>query len=164
MKRCVYLGVLLGFLCAGLMLAQDSKIRALPFPEVHLGPNGEGAEGYVWLGWTDDQQLFFVNGFVQGFRIGWKASCGKSTELARTNVYSECVDARSQAEKPFNVYRNEATEFYTKYPEDLALPIDRLFSKLVESGMTAPKVHEWLNELVEKWGKAKPKESPPPSQ
>lgn len=155
MKRCIQLGVLLGFLCTGLMFAQGNKVRSLPFPEVHLGPSGEGAEGAVWLSWTKEEQLFFANGVVQGFRIGWKASCGKSAELARVSVYANCVDARSQAAKPFKDYRDEATEFYTTYPEDLALPIDRLFGKLLEPAMNAQKVHEWLNELVGEVGKNK---------
>ncbi len=133
------------------MFAQANGVRPLPFPEVHVGPNGEGAEGAVWLSWSEDQQLFFANGFVQGFRIGWRASCRKGAELAKTNTFADCVDARSQADKPFKDYRNEATEFYTKYPEDVALPIDRLFDKLVEKDMTAAKVHQWLNDLIEKW-------------
>ena len=151
MKRCVYLSILFGLLCAQLMFAQANGVRPLPFPEVHVGPNGEGAEGAVWLSWSEDQQLFFANGFVQGFRIGWRASCRKGAELAKTNTFADCVDARSQADKPFKDYRNEATEFYTKYPEDVALPIDRLFDKLVEKDMTAAKVHQWLNDLIEKW-------------
>ena len=164
MKRRFLLWILLAALFIQLAFPQRTNPRLLPFPEVHLGPNGEGAEGAVWLAWSDDQKLYFVNGFVQGFKNGWKASCSKSAELASANIYGGCIDARFQIDKPFGHYRDLASEFYTKYPEDLALPIDRLFSKLMEPEMTAQKVHQWLNELVDRSKKANSRLGKPSSK
>jgi hypothetical protein len=40
------------------------------------------------------------------------------------------------------------TTFYTTYPKDQALPINRLFLKLLEPGMTIQQVHHWLDGLI----------------
>ena len=41
------------------------------------------------------------------------------------------------------------TEFYTKYPEDRALPMRRVLLKLLEPGMTVDGIlHKWVDNLI----------------
>jgi hypothetical protein len=120
--------------------------RTLPFPEVRLGPNGEGAEGELWLSWSEEKRLGFANGFVQGYVEGWRGACYSAS--SDNKVVWDCQAARGDLVVSFESLRNMATHFYSAYPEDRALPIDRLLRELIKPGMTIERVHEWLDTLV----------------
>lgn len=132
-------------------LAQaNSSPRLLPFPEVQLGPNGEGAEGDLWLSWGDGERLGFSRGFVQGYTVGWRRACSEAAELTPNDpyLYSKCLNLRGDLLARAEFYRDTATEFYSKYPEDRALPINRLFQELLKPGITVQKIHQWLDGLI----------------
>lgn len=138
-------------LVGALSVAQENSTpRLLPFPEVRLGPNGEGAEGKLWLSWGESDRLGFSRGFIQGYGTGWGKACSQAAQIATTeaNVYLQCVGARGDILGTAESYRDLATAFYTSYPKDQALPINRLFLKLLERGMTIQQVHHWLDGLT----------------
>ena len=128
----------------------NSNPRVLPFPEVQLGPNGEGAEGNLWLSWSDGERLGFSRGYVQGYIEGWRRACSEAAELTPDNsyLYSKCISLRGDLLARAEFYRDTATEFYSKYPMDRALPINRLFQELLKPGITAQKIHQWLDGLI----------------
>jgi hypothetical protein len=46
-------------------------------------------------------------------------------------------------------YVELVTEFYSKYPQDRALPLRLLLLKLLKPAVTVDGIHEWLDKLVE---------------
>lgn len=134
---------------------EQAPIRLLPFSEVRLGPNGEGAEGILWLSWSQDQRLGFVRGYVQGYSTSWRLACLNASRLEPNvpDLFSRCWKEEGTWPKSYEYYRDLMTDFYTTYPSDRALPINRLFRKLLEPGMTSDKVHAWLDEITKEWQK-----------
>jgi hypothetical protein len=108
---------------------ENSTPRLLLFPEVRLGPNGEGAEGKLWLSWSEGERIGFSHGFIQGYGSGWRRGCSQAAETAtkETSLYLQCSRARRDILGTAESYRDLATAFYTTYPKDQALPINRLF-------------------------------------
>jgi len=151
--RVVYVYMLLIFTAFGQVAFSQANPapRSLPFPEVRLGPNGEGAEGVVWLSWSADKRAGFAGGFIQGYANGWRSACSWAAELSGvpSDLYLKCTNDRGDILGQAESYSATATEYYTEYPEDRALPLNRLFLQLLKSGMTAQQIHEWLDKLIE---------------
>lgn len=132
-------------------VAQTSKpIRSLPMADARVGP-GDVAQGDLWMEWSPDHKLGFVQGLLDGSYWGYFQACNEAGLVARSvpDVVDNCMKHIPTAQLKSEQYVSLMTEFYQKYPEDRALPMRRLLMKLLEPRMGPDGVHNWLNELIE---------------
>lgn len=129
--------------------AQDPQRRSLPFPDAKGGP-GDVAQGDLWMRWSTDRRLGFVQGFLEGSRSAYVLACGNAESLAPSvpNLNSDCLAQFPPAPLKASEYVRLVTDFYSKYPRDRQLTIRRLIIKLSEPDMTVVGVHKWLDEIV----------------
>jgi hypothetical protein len=131
--------------------AQTLKpIRPLPMSDARLGP-GDIAQGNLWMGWSPDHKLGLVEGLLDGSYWGYFQACNEASLAARSvpNVGDKCMEHIPAAHLKSEQYVSSMTEFYSKYPEDRALPMRHLLMKLLEPGMSVDGVHKWLDDLIE---------------
>ncbi len=131
--------------------AQVSKpIRPLPMAEARVSP-GDVAQGDLWIGWSPDHRLGLVEGLLDGSYWGYFQACNEASLAARSvpNLGDRCMEHIPAAHLKSEQYVSLMTEFYSKYPEDRALPMRRLLMKLLEPSMGVDGVHKWLDELIE---------------
>jgi len=132
-------------------------IRKLPLTDAVIGQNGEEAEGNLWMSWSSDRKLGYVEGLLIGSYWAYNQACTESSLLARSisNLQEDCLSHRPTIRYSSEQYVKLMTEFYSKYPEDRALSMRRLQTKLSEPEMTIDGVHKWLDELIESVRNAK---------
>jgi hypothetical protein len=137
-------------LFVGVSFAQSVAPRMLPLPGIRLGTHGEGAEGLVWQSWTEKERLGFANGFLQGYSTGWREGCNRASEIARERprLDLECTQSRGDLVMRKELLSGLATKFYSKYPQDRALPINRLFLELLRPNASIESIHSWVDSLV----------------
>jgi len=131
--------------------AQDlPPIRSLPLADAKVNGGPENAEGHVWLHWSADHQLGYVQGWADGSYWGYFDACTQAQIIAPSlpQLEDECMVHIPTSHLTSQEYSAKVTEFYAKYPEDRALPIRRVLRKFLEAGMTSDGVHRWLNELI----------------
>jgi len=126
-------------------------IRPLPLPEARVSGGPESAQGNVWLRLSADHQLGYVQGLLEGTFYGYLHACTKAQIVARSvpHLQEKCMENAPAAHLKSEQYMALVTEFYSKYPQDRALPMRRLLEKLLKPGMTTDGVHKWLDELIE---------------
>jgi len=92
-----------------------------------------------------------VQGWMDGSYWGYFDACTEAGIAARANpgIQNKCMAHIQAAHQTSEKYSARVTEFYSKYPQDRALPIRRLLGKFLEPGMTADGVHKWLDDLIE---------------
>jgi hypothetical protein len=115
-----------------------------------VGP-GDIAQGNLWMSWSVDHRLGFVQGLLEGSYWGYFNACTEAGIAAPSlpDLNEKCMAHIPAAHLTSEEYATMVTEFYSKHPEDRALPIRRLLLKLLEPGMTVDGVHKWLDELIE---------------
>jgi len=126
-------------------------VRSLPMPEARLNGGPELAQGNVWMSWSTDHRLGYVQGWMDGGYWAYFDACTEARLAAPTvrNLQEKCMEHIPSSHLTPEEYSAKVTEFYSKYPQDRALPIRRLLGKFLEPGMTADGVHKWLDELIE---------------
>lgn len=142
-------GMSLGLFGQG--MAQDvPPVRSLPMSEAKVNGGPEFAQGNMWLHWSADHQLGYVQGLMDGSYWGYFDACTEARIAAPSipKLQDKCMERIPAAHLKPEEYTAKVTEFYSKYPQDRALPIRRLFGKFLEPGMTADGVHKWLDELI----------------
>jgi hypothetical protein len=119
-------------------------------PEARVGP-GDVGEGNWWIGWSPDHRLGLVQGLLEGSYWGYFNACTEASVIARSlpDLGDKCLAHIPAAHLKSEEYVALITEFYSKYPQDRALPIRRLLMKLLEPKMSVDGVHKWLDELIE---------------
>jgi hypothetical protein len=131
-----------------LILGQDQpQLRSLPIPEARSGtPQGE-----LWMKWSLDQRLGYVQGFLQGLHEGYRDACVKAGLITPSSptLADKCIAQIPKIAFTSDQYEDLVTRFYTEYPQDKQLPIHLLLQKLSEPKMTTDGVHKWLDDLVE---------------
>jgi hypothetical protein len=143
--------IAISWLLLGSGLAQTAKpIRPLPMADARIGP-GDIASGNLWVEWSPDHKLGLVEGLLDGSYWGYFQACNEASLAARSvpNIVDKCLEHIPAAHLKSEQYVLLMTEFYSKYPEDRALPMRHLLMKLLEPGMGADGVHQWLDELIE---------------
>jgi hypothetical protein len=146
------LAAALTFGLLGLSVAQDvPPVRSLPMSEAKVNGGPEFAQGNLWMHWTADHQLGFVQGWMEGSYWGYFDACTEARIAAPTaaGIQDKCMAHIPATHQSSEEYSARVTEFYSKYPQDRALPIRRLLGKFLEPGMTAEGVHKWLDDLIE---------------
>jgi hypothetical protein len=142
--------VVLSFLQASAVAQTPPPMRSLPMPEARVAP-GDVGEGNWWMGWSPDHRLGLVQGLLDGSYWGYFHACTEASVIARSlpDLQDKCLAHISAAQLKSEQYVALITEFYSKYPQDRALPIRRLLMKLLEPQMSVDGVHKWLDELIE---------------
>ena len=141
------------FVCLLLLasgIAQDkTAIRSLPLPEARVRPGGV-AEGSLWVQWQTDHKLGYVQGLLGGVDWGYYHACTEASLIARLpNLQDECLAKAPAVRLRPDQYVALITEFYSRYPQDRALPIRHLLMKLMEPHTDSEAVHKWLDELIQ---------------
>jgi hypothetical protein len=147
---CLLATVLCGLLSLG--LAQEvPPARPLPLPDARLNGPTESAQGNLWMGWSADHRLGYVQGWLEGSYWGYFNACTEAQLEAQSipDIQDKCLVHIPSAHLTSEAYADTVTEFYSKYPQDRALPIRRLLRRLLEPDMTVDGVHKWLDELIE---------------
>lgn len=148
-RFCWFAAILLSMLAQG--KTQDvPPIRALPMADAKVIGRPEFAQGNIWLHWSGDHQLGFVQGWAEGGQWEYRLACTEAQIAAPSvrNVQDKCMEHFPATNMASEEYSARVTEFYSKYPQDRALPIRRVLKKFLESGMTADKIHKWLDDLI----------------
>jgi hypothetical protein len=136
----------------GQSVAQDAPpVRSLPMSDAKVNGGPEFAEGNVWMHWSVDHQLGYVQGWSDGSYWGYFSACTEAKIVAPSlpDLQDKCLVHIPATHLTSEEYSAKVTEFYSKYPQDRALPIRRLLGKFLDPGMTADGVHKWLDELIE---------------
>jgi hypothetical protein len=136
----------------GQSIAQSAPpVRSLPMPEARVNGGPEHAQGNVWLRWPADHQLGYVQGWMDGGYWGYFDACTEARLAAPSarGLQEKCMEHIWSSHLTPEEYLAKVTEFYSKYPEDRALPIRRLLGKFLEPDMTVDRVHKWLDDLIE---------------
>jgi hypothetical protein len=136
----------------GVALAQDRQpIRSLPIPEARINGPTDIAQGDLWVGWSADHRLGYVQGLLDGTYSGYSDACTEAQIAAPSlpRLNDKCLAHIPTPRLKSEEYTSMVTEFYSRYPQDRALPIKRLVMKFLEPGMTVDGVHKWLDELIE---------------
>jgi hypothetical protein len=139
------------FVLAVLALAQEPPpIRSLPLPDARVSDSYD-AEGNLWIRWSADHRLGYVQGWLEGSYWGHFNACVEAQIAAPTvgGLQDKCMSSTPAARVKSEEYTAEVTEFYSRFPQDRALPMRRLLGKLLERGMTVDGVHNWLDGLIE---------------
>jgi hypothetical protein len=141
--------VLLG--AVGLAVTQEVPPRPLPLPDARLNGPNDIPQGNLWMGWSADHQLGYVQGWLEGSYWAYFNACTEAKIAAPSvpDIQDKCLEHIPSAHSKSETYSAKVTEFYSKYPQDRALPIRRLLKKILEPGMTVDGVHKWLDELIE---------------
>jgi hypothetical protein len=130
---------------------QTTPIRPLPLPDARIGANGEGAEGNEWMNWSADRRSGYVQGVLVGSTWGYLQACAEAGVIAHSvpDLQNDCLKQAPNVRFSAEQYVALMTEFYSKYPQDRALSMRRLLTKLSEPQVTVDGVHKWLDELIE---------------
>ena len=87
---------------------------------------------------------------MDGGYWGYFDACTEARIAAPVSpLQDKCMAHIPAAHQTSEEYSASVTEFYSKYPQDRALPIRLLLGKFLEPGMTADGVHKWLDDLIE---------------
>jgi len=126
-------------------------IRSLPLADAKVIGGPELAQGNVWLHWSADHQLGYVQGWADGGYWEYFRACTEAQIAAPSipTLQDTCMEHVPATRLASEAYQAKVTEFYLKYPADRALPIRRVLRKFLEPGMTAEGIHKWLDELIE---------------
>jgi len=126
-------------------------IRSLPLSDAKLSGPEDIPQGTLWMEWATDHQLGYVQGWVDGAYWEYFNACTQAGIAAPSvpDIQQKCLDHIPTRHLSPEAYSAKVTEFYSKYPQDRALPIRRLLEKLLEPRMTADGVHRWLDELID---------------
>lgn len=149
----VFASAALLFRCVLALAAAQNlpPLRDLPLPEARVIGSDDEAEGNLWMRWSGDHRLGYVQGYLTGAFWGYFSACTKvqiaapSLPALRETCMSQIPAASLTSER----YMELVTKFYSKYPQDRALPIRRVLLKLLEPGMTVDGIHKWLDEMIE---------------
>lgn len=150
MRQRIGLAVLV-FAALPTALAQNATpVRPLPMPDARVGPN-DVAQGDVWIGWSSDHKLGYVQGALEGAYWGYFNACTQASLLVphSATLQRDCLAHVPEPHLKAQQYAALMTDFYSNYPQDKALPMHRLLLKLLEPNMHVDGVHKWLDELIE---------------
>jgi len=157
MPRNLGLMVIASCLVVGATNAQNqTPLRSLPIPEARVNGPTDIAQGDLWMTWSADHRLGYVQGLLEGSHSGYFDACTEAQIAAPTlpRLNDKCMAHIPAARLQSEEYTAMVTEFYSKYPQDRALPIARLTMKLLERDMSIDGVHRWLDKLIEALGRS----------
>lgn len=150
--NCIFLFALVMGGLVQLGLAQEAPpIRSLPLADAKLSGPEDIPQGTLWMEWAADHQLGYVQGWVDGAYWEYFNACTQAGIAAPSvpDIQQKCLEHIPTRHLSVEAYAARVTEFYSKYPQDRALPIRRLLEKLVDPQMTVDGVHKWLDQLID---------------
>ena len=114
-------------------------------------------EGDFWMSWNHAERINYLRGMITGYQDGYDRACGwlesssagkgKGKDLP-DGTYDECLRQRPQF-LALDDYEKQMTKFYTDYPTDHDLPLDRFVIMLSGPERKTPQeIHEWLTKLT----------------
>jgi len=130
------------YLLLGLALQTLGQAGAARYPE-----SRSYSPGKVWLGWTSDERMGFVRGFITGHGDGYQSGCrAAETNSADSNLaggdFDPCLQQRHLFRKDPKFYEQFITDFYNRYAMDRDVPFRVLLAQADEK--TPEEVHRWL--------------------
>jgi hypothetical protein len=144
---CITLGISF-FYCLHIRAAMDNGHAR--FPGARTSKDGE-----MWLGWSADKRIGFVDGYINGRRDGHYAGCDAALRVLfpqppgtviPNNPWGRCADAADTFTKgePTD-YSDEITSFYQRFEADRDVPLDQVIHCLSDKQrQSADQIHQWL--------------------
>jgi hypothetical protein len=111
-------------------------------------------EGDFWMGWNHTERINFLRGMIIGYDDGYNKACTEAESITgekqkegtlAQDVYDECLKGQLRFLTSLENYEKVMTEFYSQYPGDRDLPLDRFVLMLSGPDHKTPEqIHQWL--------------------
>jgi hypothetical protein len=122
-------------------------------------PETRYSDAVLWFNWTPANRLFFVSGFLVGFKDGHESGCSRAHKILSegnsannplsSELWSDCIKHKYRYSKGTQFYVDQITEFYRTYPQDCDVPLRILLFELAdERSHTLEQIHNsgWQSE------------------
>jgi hypothetical protein len=150
LHRIYLVAIVLPLLFASSKAQEGPPLRHLPIPEARVNGPSDGAQGNLWMSWSIDYRLGYVQGLLEGNYWGYLSGCTEARSAPATpSLGDKCLMQAPAVHLRSEEYAALVTEFYSKYPEDRELPMRHLLLMLLKPGMNVDGVHHWLDQIIE---------------